>query len=803
MKADGSLVSLIQGVSQQPARTRLPGQCTEQVNCSSNVISGLTRRNSFFYARTVNADPDILRWQDFQAPDGNTYFVALGTNKFRLFDFDLREQTVTNDDPAYMDGDELWYESIDDLTYVGNPRRATSMLGDVPVYSRGGGLVHLLGGQYGRIYRITVKFVDAALVAKTVAVTYTTPNGGAAADILNVATEYIATQLETALNANTTFTATFNVARQSDVLYIRYDDPLREDDFSLTVDDGDGGANIFAMTTSVGDTGRLPRYAPHRYVAKITGDGRSSSDDWYLQFLVGDSLTGAALGQDFGKDGVWRECTAPDEPHKWDLTTMPHVLVCDVAPGPGNGFIGQWTLAQGNWQPRQAGADNSNPPPSFLGRTLNDAGTFQGRLTLAAGNSTIMSRTDLHLDFWKQSVVADAPDDPIDVMSTAKSFAVMKRIEPHNRDLVLFSDKAQFIVFGRTAITPNNAALVLTTSFECDLNAAPVSAGRNIFFAINNDAYVGMREFYTEGTEDINDSRPITQHVQKYINGNIKHIASSTNFNMMVVLADGEPNTLYVYEYMWVDSEKVQASWSKWTLPFPIEHCAFNEAELEVILKRTTGKYDLLRMHLERTDDDAIGFSIMADYKYSQFDSGSSITIPFGYEDMADKEFVVVQGAGTNNPGMTAVFTIDETNVIRLDKDYGDGTFWVGIRFNSEYTPTMPMVKDANRVKVGTGKLTVRRFLVQYDLTGYIKAQILSKYRAVREVLFNGRKVGDPDNLVGVQPIASGTFFVPFRGNTDYGEIRLTSNHHTPFTLLDIEWEGQYMKRGKRILGGA
>ena len=44
MKVDGALRSLIQGVSQQPFRNRLPGQCTLQENMSSNPVDSLQRR---------------------------------------------------------------------------------------------------------------------------------------------------------------------------------------------------------------------------------------------------------------------------------------------------------------------------------------------------------------------------------------------------------------------------------------------------------------------------------------------------------------------------------------------------------------------------------------------------------------------------------------------------------------------------------------------------------------------------------------------------------------------------------------
>lgn len=812
MKADGSLVSLIQGVSQQPSRSRLAGQCELQENCTSSEVDGLQRRPPFDWVASDGPDANITRWQDFVAANGNRYIAGLGVNTLRIWTLDGDEESVNIvSGAAYLSGAELRFESVDDATFVLNTSRKVQMLGDLPIYSRGGALVWLLGGQYGRIYRMTVKFYDSTPALQTVTVTYTTPNGGVATDAPLVATENIATQLETALNANATFTTTMNVARSSDVLYLRFDDPLRGTDpfdvIDVTVDDGDGGSNIFAIANSTStntaadskmpvtpNTARLPRYASHRFVVKVAGDNRSDADDVYLQFLVRDRVDGTALGTGFGSEGVWRECTAPDEPYQWDISTMPCVLKRDEG-------TGIWAFGETQWKERQAGNDQTNPPPSFLARTLNDANTFQGRLAFVAGNSVIMSRTNLHLDFWKQSVAADAADDPIDVMSTSKSFAVMRRIVPHNRDLAVFSDKAQFIVFGRNALTPTNAALVLTTSFECDLNASPVSAGRNIFFAVNNNMFTGVKEFYTEGVEDINDSRPITQHVSKYIQGTVRHIASSSNFNIMAVLATAAPKSIYVYEYLWVDQQKVQSSWSTWTLPFDVKYVTFDESTMIVVVQRPSGIFDFLKMELEPEDTEAMPYTLELDYRFSQFDTAGSLAVPFPMNDIDAANWKMVQGLGTNNPGLTTEFNVVGSDLV-MTSDYGDGTYWAGLKFPSRYIPTQPVVKDANRVKVGTGKLRVRQYLVQFIKTGFIKALISDKYGFSASVEFSGRIVGDPENIVGEPAIAEGTFPVPFRMNTDTGVLELFSDDHTPFTITEIEWQGQYTKRGKRILSG-
>lgn len=795
MKVDGALQSLIQGVSQQPPRERLPGQCALQENWSSNPVDGLIRRPpTEFIARLIdNAPAGILRWEPFVAIDGETYWAGVGAGVLRIWDLDGQEKTVTATDPlAYLTGGPIAFESIDDRTYVCDRSVVTDMLDTMPVYSMGGGLIWLLGGQYGRVFRVTLNFIDAALVPQTVSVTFSTPNGGAAADSLQVATEYIATQLHTALTGNATFNASFGATRVSDVIYIRWTDPNRIDDFDLTVDDGDGGANIFCMTRNTPAAERLPRYAPHRYVVKVTGSGSSAADDWYVQFLVADDLAAATLGLGLGKDGIWRECTAPNEPPHWDKTTMPHVLVQDPT-------TKNFTWVQGDWASRQAGDDESNPPPSFFGRTINDLMTFQGRLAMCSGPNVIMSRTNKHTNVFNRSATVGAEDDPIDIQSTAKSYSDLQYLIPQNRDLIAFSNNAQFIVFGRTSLNPRNASLVLTTSFEANLNAAPAPTGRNVFFAIDYGSFTGVKEFYAEGIDDVNDSRPITQHISKYILGQVRQLSSTTNFDNLIVLAEGNRKDAYLYEYLWVDDQKAQSAWSTMKFSDDVLACTFDENRLYMLLQRNACVY-LVQMNLGLIEDAGINYPVMLDSKTRVDAVTTTVTVPW---DVAGRDVVIVQGGGCPFPGLRVQAVSWAGNVATLELDMGGGSVYVGERYLSRFQPTMPIIKDRNGVKVGTGALNLRRLLVSLRRTGYLLARVLSKYRANRDTAFEGGVFGDPDTILG-QPHVMEEYAmkVPVRDDASLCEVEFRTDSHLPASILDIEWQGQYRKRGKRMLSG-
>jgi hypothetical protein len=794
MRADGSLVSLIQGVSQQPPRERRPGQSTLQENFSSNPVTSLTRRQPTEFINDLLDDTDVTFWTDFIDFDGTHYIVAVDDGSLRMFDLTGAEYSVTEGTGSfsYLTGGNVVIDTAEDKIVVLDTAVETAMLPDLPQYTMKGGLVHLLGGQYGRTYTVTITWPGGTVVG-----TYSSPDGSASAHGAQIATDYIATQLEASLNGQVAFTNVFNVTRVSDVLYIAWDTP-GADDFTITVSDGDGGANIFGMTARIGDAGKLPRFAPHGYVITVTGQGDAQADDWYLQFLVKDDKAGTTLGTGFGEEGVWRECTAPGEEYKLDPATMPHLLTPDG--------LGGFTFDLAEWHEREAGDNDSCPPPSFIGNTLNDLCTFQSRLTFGSGKAVVMSRTKRFFDFFRQTATLLVEDDPIDVESTAKTKGVVKmeQLIPHNRDLVAFSRNAQFIIFGRNALTPQNVALVLTTAFEANLDAPAQSAGRNVFFASNYGAYTSVREFFTEGSEDINDARPITQHVSEYLTGKATMLVASPSFELMLVRTDTSSTNLYAYEYLWVEDQvglrKAQSAWSSWIFSDPVQYGFFDESAVYLIMQ-DDDRFYLTKMNLDIQKEVGLTYQVKLDNKFLMDDVETVIPMPYPCE---DRSLVFVQGPGCPEPGMTVRGDPDEMDptIINLRRDMGGGTVYVGERFMSRYKPTMPQIKDENNVKIGTGNLIVRQFLIQFQDSGYMKAIVTSEYADPTEVKFTGRVVGSPSNVVGEPAIASGKFQVPFRHDVDQAELEIQCDSHKNLQMLDIEWEGQYRKRGRRMVSG-
>lgn len=788
MKVDGSLKSLLQGVSQQPPRDRLAGQGTTQENMLSDPVSGLTRRPPTDLIGVLGPATDVRGWHTFSARDGSKFLAWFHDDDVQVFDLNADEYpvTVAPVTVGYLSSSGTMRCATDeeDVTLVANQAVIPAMDPAIPSYYNRGvtnaAIIQILGGAYGRTYRV---LRDGTQVGS-----HATPDGSVAAHAAQIDTAFIATALTTSLTAG--LGAGFTATRKEDVILITGNVP-----FTITVSDGAGNINMKAMNDSVPEVADLPRIAPHLYVARVAEKTDPEKDLWYKFIVETEAAVLVPSAVVFGNAGYWQECVAPGVPFKLNLTTMPHVL---------RYFDGDFTFEQGDWADRGVGTLLSNPNPSFIGNAIKDVSSFQGRGVLIAGSNVCMSKSNRPLDHWFGSASALTDSDPIDVNSTVESSNMVSAVQ-HNRDLVVFSNEAQFVVFGRTKVTPANASLVLTTQFESEVGAHPVGAGKNVFFASNYGRYTAVREFFAEGNTDINDSRPITQHIKRYIEGKATHLAASSNYDMLVTHTDTAQTRMYIYQYIWSDNEKVQAAWHVWISKHPVVFSFFDEDRVYFV-QRVGNVHYLLRMPLDVQISDGVPYPVHLDQRFDVTGVNTAFLLPYAY--LKDDALVCVQAEGCPSPGLTVPIqsiVYDTENLgwrVTLKRNMNGGNLVCGTRYLSKYAPTMPFVKDADGVVVGTGNLRLRMFLLSLFNTGEIIGRAKSRYGDGEEVRFNGRVVGGIDNVVGEQPLSAEQFLMPFRQDTDQADVEFYTDSHLPMTILDIEWVGQYSKRGRRIGGG-
>jgi hypothetical protein len=262
---------------------------------------------------------------------------------------------------------------------------------------------------------------------------------------------------------------------------------------------------------------------------------------------------------------------------------------------------------------------------------------------------------------------------------------------------------------------------------------------------------------------------------------------------------------VYIYQYIWSDTEKVQSAWHCWTSKHPIVYSFFDEDRVYFV-QQIGNDYYLLRMPLDVQTQNGVPYPVYLDQRFDVNGVNNAFLLPFTY--LKDDDLVCVQGTGCPNPGLTVPIqsiAFDALNNgwrVTLKRSMDGGNLVVGTRFKSRFIPTMPLVKDRDKVVVGTGKLRILKFILSLFNTGEVIGKMRSVYGDGPDVRFNSRTVGAINNIVGEQPLSDEQFIMPFRLDTDDAEVEFYTDSHMPLTILIIEWIGQYSKRGRRVESG-
>ena len=801
MSTDGTLGSLLQGVSQQPYRVRPDGTLGEQVNFISDVERGLTSRPALHErGRAVNSTKTGLNFLDVRV-GGTEYNLGFKVGAIAMWDTAGVEQTITP-----VDGDALDYIGADMRAYVfreDNTDRlflvnrdtltSKSAAPTTPDVVARAGIVYCLGGEFWHTYTATMTYSDGT----TAIGTYSTPSGTASGEAQYVTAKHIASQIRATLHAHAGRKATTTVTVVKDTIYI-VDSAVS---FTLTVDDQEDGTFLRCFTDRVSEIPRLSETAPHGMYVRVSGDDAGSADDFFMRF---NSDITDTVGLGFGSPGVWEEWFDVSQVSSFDLTTMPHVL---TQTGPT-----AFSLERGEWVSRRVGDDETNPFPDFLGAAIRDIGGFQSRLVVVGGGACAMSRTKHPLDFFNETALSELATDPVNITSTEASEGADIRLDwiiPFDRDLVLMADpgKGQYVITGDTKVTPGNASMVLTTAFEMEGGAKPVATGRTILFPFKSGKYSGIKEFFTNDTVATNGADTLTEGIDRYITGLVDHSRCSTNFNL-AVFKTAEPtlsNTVWVYKYLWSQTDKIQSAWSRWVFPLPVRFFYFSGSELIVTMETpgsvaSTSTYIFAALDLDIPIDPAAQYHVSLDLQRTVVvDVSGQVVLPF-----SGARFV--QGTDCANPGSIAgIDTVtgpdgsgNYTYTMFEDTAPVGATVICGLPFSRWVEPTMPVFRDRNGKPVPRLALVVNGFMVEYAETGYIKSIMDSKYR-VDPLIFEMDWFptdDDPADPLG-NGVRSGMLHIPWGERTDWSTLTLFSDDVRSTSILEIQWTGHAYKGGR------
>jgi len=518
--------------------------------------------------------------------------------------------------------------------------------------------------------------------------------------------------------------------------------------------------------------------------------------------------------------GVWEEHYGIGANTAMDETTLPHALVRLAN--------GEFDFQPFKWTDRQVGDATSNPPPTFIGRTIYGVYYWKNRLGFITDENCVMSTAGDYGNFWRNTMTILLDSDLVDVALTTNKVSILKYAVPFNDTMMLFSDQSQFSLSVRDVLTPTSVSIDEATGFEMDDTVAPIKVGTEVYFVSKAGSWSRIREYFVSSENLTLDAADITAHVPRYVPSGITSLAGSdVEDTIFAVSANTDvDNRVYLYKFFWSGDEKVQSAWSYWELGAYDKILSIDVIESEVfaLIKRGDATY------LEKADLDVnaetldLGFDILLDRRYEvqpgdlSYSSGTgrtTITLPYDLRYSPQAEWKIVLTAGAGDIGRlvdqsTYQFPVTAGyNTVTVPGDMTIKEPVVGVNYDSEYELSEQFVYNRDDSADTTGRLNLRTLTVNYKDAGFFEVEVYpygTDFASdVEEVIpasldaFTGRTLGEAQLILGSASFDTGVYTTYIDGNSRDVVIKLKNPSHLQAKFTSAEWEGKFTKRTRSM----
>jgi hypothetical protein len=503
---------------------------------------------------------------------------------------------------------------------------------------------------------------------------------------------------------------------------------------------------------------------------------------------------------------------------------------------------------------RNAGNDETNPFPSFVGNTINDVFFFKNRLGFLTDSNVIFSEADEYFNFFRTTTQQLLDSAPIDVGLSHTKVAVLQHALPFQEKLMLFSDNSQFVLRGADVLSPKTVAISPVTEYDISDGIAPLALGPYIYFPFNRGQFEGMFEYFVDNNTEVFEAEEITSQIPKYIPSKIKQMAGSASESMVLLQDNTDAKTLYVYKYFWSGKEKIQSAWQKWTFDNDVTGFDFIDSTLYLILD---GKV-LVEMPVENAlTDTGLDYTLLLDNRvdgagktvsYNEQTNRTTISgLPTGYGATVDNMTVFTKGGSERNvvasssgtsveiegflasyvkhsgtiykcvdthtssssdtPGVSAKWAVStdlpnaptwsDEGILYNDENY----FVVGKPYDMLYRFSNQALKQpterGGRSASDYTYQTIRNASIEYADTGHFTVEVTSRFRDTYSYVYNPAVLSSISTLDRFTP-ESGHFRFGVQCRPEEATIEVKSSSALPVKLLAAEFESMVTGRSKR-----
>lgn len=780
------------GVATIPAVTRPEGFCEKQVNWRNDQQDKLTVRPKFRHLQTVlpewpEGQPDVIkRHTSFR--DGKRQEVVVGVNiadqrvqVFQRTEFGAFTHVSRGVNLDWLaDTVDLGVSDIDEKFYIWNREATMDTYTNLPLPAtqwKQAASVNVTSALNYSEGVVVTAYVDGVEIGEA---THTVPgvtSGDTSTADTERATNYVATELATQLDAVVNLTAK---AKGSNV-HVKWTGGDATKELTLAVSSGRGEGAVVVHNYEITSITALPKYAEAGQIHRVAPDPSSDKGVYYLEATEVAEFDGEL------SEVVWTECASPI-----DGTTQftSYVLVLEDG-----------VLRQVNFKTREVGDDDSNPPLDFVGRKIQQIESFQDRLVILAGSKMNISKTKDHEQFWLNSALGLLVTDPTDV-GTSGNNSTLRHTVFHNRDLLIFAEDAQFKVDGTTAITPQTAAMPITTANECNLDVAPVLLGSSVYYANNYGGSGGIRRFEVQADTVVDASVSITDHIVGFIKGTITELVSNANQNMLICRSSlCDSNEFFVFEQQ-VFGEQVIYSWCSWKLR---EGVVINGMDLfnEVL---TVWYNDRHYMSCDLKSGEVYPVrDVCLDQFGKQQLVGDELRLPATYQYNGEDDFRILL-ADENDRSVL----IELGYTYRVDSETGEHVFmledswftnkqvYYGFKYLAVYEPTRPFERDSQDNVRTTDRLRIAHYFLELSNTYRLKRKVVSKYWDIPDEDFTSLDSSNNEFIDEVMPY-TGQWRAQIGMNAEDCSVQFVNDSPYAATIASISHRSQlYSTKNRR-----
>ena len=894
-----AIPNLINGVSQQPPALRLASQAEAVINCLPSPVEGLKKRPSMqheallFTGTALNSSKTNRPFVHMVDRDGTVKYMIIiyetsSGPAIKVCDLDGTTYTPsTPDGVTYLDvtgspSEQIRVASIADFTFIVNREKKVIMDTALSPIWGTKSMVFIKAANYDTEYSVNLngttkvfktmpaggRETPASFTTSSTTVTVTAnghglstgdevkmsfPAGNAAVAgkytiTVNSANQFqytvalsssasgnctvvynptlsnvtIADELATLLNTISGFTVT------NDDYIIR----ITKDDggaYTLSSKDNRTGEDTKAIKEVVDDMSDLPTIAEHGFIVRVQGSKATQLDDYFVKF---NTVAGSGFG-----DGTWKETVAPGIEYKFNATTMPHVLVRNVA---ANGTV-TFEFKKHTWGERLAGDATTAPEPSFVDSYIQNINLFRNRLVLLADENVILSAAAAFERFWPETVQTVVDSDPVDLSTGGTSINFLVSAVAFANTLLLFSRHGQFrldagINVG-SSLTPKTASITAMTTFDMADTVDPVAVGRNLYFPIpKGDNFSGVREFFLpDSSGSVPLSEDITASIPRYLPSNICSFIASVSEEALVLISKDQPKRIYLYKFFYEDDTKLQSAWSYWEVNVNdnakrILGAGMVDSDLYAVVEYSDGVYLEHIVIRPENVDAGTEIEILLDRKTTESETGVSTalvnpgalgvqtTITLPYPIAAGAQMVVVGRYEAGNTILrhgqviepisqtsNSITVLGDLKTVPSSGDNAGKTprFFIGERYEMTYEFSTPYIKEeppGGGVAIAAGpKLQMRTWTVLFDESSAFELKVTPASRDTNTYPYNGIVVGQSPPLIGDPSVLTGSFRVPVMASNIDTKIVISSTSPLPCRFQSAEWEGFYHTRAKRM----